>query len=198
MSSRSMPSTFLKNSMQNGLGRYVCQLQRITINLCKSHADSLGMRNFIENHLMDFAKENPGVVVYVKPRRHRSPRIIATFINGNTQTLNMTGLPKEDICKWVEAMRTRSGVDVMRLRKTWHTDTPSIQGAWNPFTFKDPVNNVTTFPNPELYSCPEGESATTRLLKRAEQLRQGQLTGKSDSNSEQEQISVGLNSSSGS
>lgn len=147
---------------------------------------------------MDFAKANPGVVVYLKPRRHRSPRIVATFLNGNTQTLNMSDLPKEDICKWVEAMRTRSGVPVMRLRKTWHTDTPSIQGAWHPFLFKDPVNNVTSFPDPELYKLPEEESATTRLLKRAEELRQGQLAVNSGSISKSEQISESVESSSGS
>ncbi|OWF49521.1 39S ribosomal protein L43, mitochondrial-like [Mizuhopecten yessoensis] len=194
MSSRSMPSTFVKNAMQNGLGRYVSQLQRITLNFCKSHSDSLGMRNFVEHHLMDFSKMNPGVVVYVKPRRHRPPRIVATFLNGNTQTFNVSSLPKEDICKWVEAMRTRSGVEVMRIRKTWHTDTPSIQGPWHPFLFKDPVNNTTSFPEPSLYSVQAGESASDRLLQRAEKLRQEQTAVASDITPEQEQITVGSGS----
>ncbi|XP_060072972.1 large ribosomal subunit protein mL43-like [Ylistrum balloti] len=199
MTNRSMPSTFLKNSMQNGLGRYVSQLQRITLNFCKSHASSLGMRDFIEHHLLDFSKANPGVVVYVKPRRHRSPRIVATFLNGNTQTLNMSALPKEDICKWMESMRTRSGVEMMRLRKTWHTDTPSIQGPWNPFIFKDPINNITSFPDPKLYSCEEVEtSASMRLLKQAEELRLGQITATSDDSSVPEQLTSASDSSSGS
>lgn len=28
---------------------------------------------------MDFAKENPGVVVYVKPRRHRIPVLVGEY-----------------------------------------------------------------------------------------------------------------------
>ena len=37
------------------------------------------MREFIENDLVNFAKENPGVVVYVKPRRHRAPVVVGEY-----------------------------------------------------------------------------------------------------------------------
>lgn len=51
-------------------------------------------RQFLENDLIDFAKDNPGVVVYVKPRRHRSPVIKAEYcklsiIFGKVRTLLM-------------------------------------------------------------------------------------------------------------
>lgn len=46
---------------------------------CKNNGGSKGMRDYIENNLVDFAKNNPGVVVYVKPRRHRSPVIVAEY-----------------------------------------------------------------------------------------------------------------------
>lgn len=36
-------------------------------------------RDFLENNLVDFARTNPGVVVYVKPRRHRSAVIVAEY-----------------------------------------------------------------------------------------------------------------------
>lgn len=36
-------------------------------------------RNFIEHDLINYAKENPGVVVYVKPRRHRHPILKAEY-----------------------------------------------------------------------------------------------------------------------
>jgi len=36
-------------------------------------------RGFIEHDLINYAKENPGVVVYVKPRRHRHPVIVAEY-----------------------------------------------------------------------------------------------------------------------
>lgn len=72
-------SGFPRAVLANGLGRYICQLQRITIKFCKSHGGSRGVREFIENDLVDFAKSNPNIVVYVKPRRHRSPVFVAEY-----------------------------------------------------------------------------------------------------------------------
>lgn len=36
-------------------------------------------RSFLEHDLIDYAKHNSGVVVYVKPRRHRNPVIKAEY-----------------------------------------------------------------------------------------------------------------------
>ncbi|KAL5022734.1 hypothetical protein ScPMuIL_001889 [Solemya velum] len=153
--------------MNNGIGRYVCQLQRITLSFCKSHADSRGMRDFIENHLLDFTKANPGVVVYLKPRRHRKPRIMAQYLNGYTESVPLPNHRADEICKWVDLMKTRSGVKVVRLRKMWHTDNPSIQGLWHPFLNKDTSLNIKTFPDKEHYKFEQNEkSATDSLLEK--------------------------------
>jgi large subunit ribosomal protein L43 len=58
-----LKSGFPRAPLQNGLGRYVCQLQRVTIKFCKEHGASAGVRDFIENDLLDFANNYPGVVV---------------------------------------------------------------------------------------------------------------------------------------
>lgn len=34
---------------------------------------------YIEQDLVDFASSNPSVVVYLKPRRHRSPVVVAEY-----------------------------------------------------------------------------------------------------------------------
>ncbi|KAL3215746.1 hypothetical protein MRX96_051289 [Rhipicephalus microplus] len=65
--------TFIKAPLYNGVGRYVCQLQRLTLTFCKTHGSSRFMREYIERDLVNFARDNPGVVVYLKPRRHRDP-----------------------------------------------------------------------------------------------------------------------------
>lgn len=44
MSHATIPSGFVKSVLQNGVGRYVCQLQRLTLVFCKSSADSRGLR----------------------------------------------------------------------------------------------------------------------------------------------------------
>lgn len=74
-----LKSGFIRAPLQNGVGRYVGQLQRITLKFCKSMGSSRGMRDFIENELVNFARANPSVVVYVKPRRHRGPVVVAEY-----------------------------------------------------------------------------------------------------------------------
>lgn len=74
-----LKSGFIRAPLENGLGRYIDQLQRVTIKFCKNNSSSSGVRDFIENDLVNFAKENPGVVVYVKPRRHRTPVLVAEY-----------------------------------------------------------------------------------------------------------------------
>ena len=47
----------------------------------------------------------------------------------------------------MEYLRTKSGGYPKMLLKDQHTDHPSIQGAWTPFTHRDPSLNVEKFPN---------------------------------------------------
>ncbi|XP_071448209.1 large ribosomal subunit protein mL43 [Hetaerina americana] len=145
-----MPSGFPRAPLQNGIGRYICQLQRITIKFCKNNGASRGVRKFLENSLIDYAKKHPGVVVYVKPRRHRSPVLSAEYLNGEKQCVSCHNYTEEEVVKWMELLRTQQGGLTVRYRKTWHTDNPSIQGVWTPMTNRPPHLNVTKFPNEEL------------------------------------------------
>lgn len=44
-----LKSGFPRAPLQNGVGRYVCQLQRIVLKFCKSNGASKGMRYFIKH-----------------------------------------------------------------------------------------------------------------------------------------------------
>ncbi len=101
----------------------------------------------MESDLLDFARLNPGTVVYLKPRRHRSPVLVAEYLNGQREHMSCHNFTREEVLKWVEYLRTRSGEPVERLRRFQHTDYPSIQGVWTPFTNASPHNNVTQFPD---------------------------------------------------
>ncbi|KAK7498646.1 hypothetical protein BaRGS_00010023 [Batillaria attramentaria] len=164
MSNRAIPFNFVKNVMQNGVGRYMCQLQRVTLTFCKSSGASRGMRDFIEQHMLDFTKSNPGVVVYVKPRRHRAPALVAEYLNGRREVFSTNKMEADEICKWMEHLRTRSGEEIVRLAKPWHTETPSIQGIWHPFLNKDPSLAPTSFPAPDLYRAKKESKSATEIL----------------------------------
>ncbi|OAD52087.1 39S ribosomal protein L43, mitochondrial, partial [Eufriesea mexicana] len=158
---------YLRAPFALGIGRYVCQLQRVTIKFCKHHGGSLGVRKFLENDLIDYAKDNPGVVVYVKPRRHRSPVIKAEYLNGETHWICVAQYSREDVIQWMELLKTQyhNGPDY-RLMKLWHTDFPSIQGPWTPFTFKDPSLNQVEFPDKKVGKYIEVKPTATEELIR--------------------------------
>ncbi|CAH4034377.1 39S ribosomal protein L43, mitochondrial [Pieris brassicae] len=143
-----MKTGFVRAPLQNGVGRYVCQLQRIVFKFCKSHGGSRGLRDFIEQDLVDFAKNNPSVVVYLKPRRHRSAVVVGEYLNGDRVWMSVNQKTHSEITKWIENLRTQQGnLSEIRLRKYQYTDHPSIQGPWTPFTFKNPELNLAELPN---------------------------------------------------
>lgn len=72
-------------------------------------------------------------------------------VNGDKQWISCKDLTKEEIIKWMELIRTQAGNTTgMRYRKLLHTDFPSIQGPWTPYTFRDPALNLAEFPSEEL------------------------------------------------
>ncbi|KAM8836881.1 large ribosomal subunit protein mL43 [Spinachia spinachia] len=138
MTSRGTASRFLKSVLQNGVGRYVCQLKRVSIRFSKKAQSSLGVRQFIEEGVVDYAKSNPSTVVYVSPQACRVPKIVAEYLNGNVREEIVTGKTSPQISELLTKLTDQSGLDIIRIRKPFHTDSPSIQGQWHPFTNRPP------------------------------------------------------------
>nr|XP_054766292.1 39S ribosomal protein L43, mitochondrial-like [Lytechinus pictus] len=150
MANRQLPSAFLKSVLQNGVGRYVCQVQRLSFQFSKVHGTSRGVRDYVEEDIIDFARKNPQIVLYVTPHnKFSNPRIVAEFLNGTKRSVQLSKLDREEVSSQVELLRTQSGNEVVRLRKSQHTDFPSIQGAWHPFINKPTNLNITEFPSNE-------------------------------------------------
>lgn len=87
-------------------------------------------------------------------------------VNGEKQWINCRNLTKDEIAKWLNLIKSQSGDKTgFRIRKLIHTDHPSIQGPWTPYTFKNPEENLVKYPNPEL-SQPKilEKTATQELL----------------------------------
>nr|CAG4650562.1 EOG090X0FS9 [Sida crystallina] len=161
-----MTSGFIRTPLQNGLGRYIPQLVRVTLKFCKNHGGSRGVRDFIESDLLSFTKSNPGTVVYIKPRRHRSPALVAEYLNGQREYLSCHNFSREEVLKWITYHLTRSGEPTIRYRKYQHTDYPSIQGVWNPFTNQAPELNLAQFPMEKLSDpLDKPVTATEELLE---------------------------------
>lgn len=88
-------------------------------------------------------------------------------VNGQRQWLNCRNNTREENYKWIELLKGQNGESsALRLRKMWHTDLPSIQGPWTPFTHKHPELNLVIFPNEKL-SIPLNceQTATEQLME---------------------------------
>uniref|UniRef100_A0A095A461 Large ribosomal subunit protein mL43 n=1 Tax=Schistosoma haematobium TaxID=6185 RepID=A0A095A461_SCHHA len=110
------------------------------------HTTSETEGDYIENHLVDFARDNPATVIYVKPRRNRPPLLVAEYLCGNWQYVRAKDMTCEEIANWINFLRTRSGVNIFPMYKYWSTKRPSIQGMWHPFY--EPLYNQTVLKTP--------------------------------------------------
>lgn len=180
-SNRFTPKGFPSVPLQNGIGRYICQLKRVTLRFCKSSGSSRGIRDFIETELVSFAQDHPGTAVYLKPRRHKSPSFVAEYLNGEREVISCHNFSSQEMIKWLNLYTTRSGIPLKRYLKMWHTDCPSIQGVWSPFTNLDPALNTAQFPSPKLSSPVWVEkSATEELLEKIKQQKISDETNDDD------------------
>lgn len=100
-------------------------------------------------------------------------------VNGDREWHSCRNLGEEEITQWINLMKTQNGSSSsLRLRKMWHTDVPSIQGPWTPFTLKNPANNLVVFPDEESSKPLDVEkSATEKLIElfREQRLFDGKL-----------------------
>lgn len=59
-------------------------------------------------------------------------------VNGNTKEELLTNKTSQQVLEVLTKLTDQSGQDIIRIRKPFHTDSPSIQGQWHPFTHRPP------------------------------------------------------------
>jgi len=157
--------------LRNGVGRFVPQLARITFKFCKEYGGSNGVRQFIQQDVVQLAKDNPSFVVYLKPRRHRSPVLVAEFLNGERHWQSLQNKTCDEVGAWVDYYRTHSGREFMDQHKMTYTDHASIQGYWHPHVHTDPALATASLPHSSLAQARNVEpSAMANLVELAEEL----------------------------
>ena len=65
-------------------------------------------------------------------------------MNGKNKAIDIKNLPEPQILEWLQRLRNESGKpwSTERLVKPWHTENPSIQGTWTPFTNRYPLDLI--------------------------------------------------------
>ncbi|NXM72707.1 RM43 protein, partial [Serilophus lunatus] len=125
--------------------RYVRQLQRLQLLFSPIAADARGVRQFVEEEAQDFARQHPDVVLYVSPQSRaptRAPLLRAEYLNGTVREEIIASKTSEEILQLATKLANQSGLDIIRIRKPFHTDNPSIQGQWHPLTNKPSILTI--------------------------------------------------------
>uniref|UniRef100_H3AHL8 Mitochondrial ribosomal protein L43 n=1 Tax=Latimeria chalumnae TaxID=7897 RepID=H3AHL8_LATCH len=139
MTARGTPSRFLQSVLRNGVGRYVCQLQRLSLVFSKESPGSRGAREIVHENVDFFAFSASSNLLFVfapsPPKK----------VNGAVKEEQINKKTAEEIAQLIQKMANQSGLEIIRIRKPFHTDNPSIQGQWHPFTNKRSVLNVASF-----------------------------------------------------
>ena len=163
---------------------------RVTIKFCKERAGSEGVRHFIERDVVAFAAANPQTVVYLKPRRNRTPVLVAEYLNGNRHWQSLERYSREEVGAWLDVVRTASGKEFRTQNKMEYTETPTVQGMWNSFTNADPSTAAAAFPEERLSRpFPHEKTASERLRELFERQEQSKEEGESR-RSEGEQLQL--------
>jgi len=172
------PAKYISTHLQNGIGsRYVCQLQRLTIQVCKEFRSSYGTREWISNDLTAFARQYPYVVIYIQPRRHRPPNLIGEYLSGDRQWIPLSNCDRNRVNWWINSLLTQQGDPQWRLLKQMHTDSPSVQGIWTPFTNKPIDRILRTYPDKDLIEMEYPQMTATQQIKELfEQQKQNKTT----------------------
>lgn len=128
------------------------------------------MRDFIETGLIDYCRENPGVAVYLNPRRRKTPVLVCEYLNGSYHWQPLFGMSHQKLKLWLDLYTTRSGEPIKFFKKPIKCSWPSVQGPWNPFLNKPTDINVTELPSEERGRYIERKiSATEQLLRMQEE-----------------------------
>lgn len=168
---RDQRSGYIKNAYFNGLGRFVSQLQRVTFKFSKTGGSAKGLRDFIELDIVNFCRKNPGIAVYLKPRRKPTPIMLSEYLNGSRHWMNVKDMDRPHIVEWLDFHVTRSGIPIQRYIKPHQSYWPSVQGNWTPFLYVPPEINVAEFPLESRAKAREPfPSATDQLLHLQEQV----------------------------
>ncbi|NXA18321.1 RM43 protein, partial [Ibidorhyncha struthersii] len=85
-------------------------------------------RQFVEEAALDFARQHPDVVLYVSPRAGPAPAWpdltppCSAAVNGTVREELIASKTSEEIVQLATKLAGQSGLDIIRIRKPFHTD----------------------------------------------------------------------------
>ena len=112
--------------------RGVPQLRQLIIRYSDIDGSSAGVRQFLSSNLRTFAQEYPNITIKTEIKRNSHPILQGEYISGNNRVICVKNQTTENITEVIHSIRTTTGRAIKQLRKPVISETPTIQGFWNP------------------------------------------------------------------
>eukprot|EP01138_Halocafeteria_seosinensis_P007235 gb/GECG01007398.1/.p1 GENE.gb/GECG01007398.1/~~gb/GECG01007398.1/.p1 ORF type:complete len:127 (+),score=13.79 gb/GECG01007398.1/:1-381(+) len=117
--------------------RGVWQLEHLLVRYCKHSGSSQGIRQYIGNGLVEFARENPQVKIETENASNKHPLVKGQYVNGRTKAIEVKNKNSKDIARQVQYLRDSSGRKLRHVTYRVSSKHPSIQGVWDTSTTFD-------------------------------------------------------------
>lgn len=89
--------------------RGIRQLRELTIKYSDIDGSSRGIREWMNTHLLKFAKENPTLLIRTERKRNQHPFLRGHYLNGNSKTIGIKNQSVEQIHDYVFHLRNQIG-----------------------------------------------------------------------------------------
>mmetsp|Transcript_35690 Transcript_35690/g.93287 ORF Transcript_35690/g.93287 Transcript_35690/m.93287 type:complete len:143 (+) Transcript_35690:102-530(+) len=116
------------------------QLRYMQLSYSPKGGSSKGVRQFMVDDLVEFAKDRPHTVFEVRPiSDNRHPYFRAKYLTGRNIKVDLKNLSPEEVARHAQTLADADGKKHNKLQQPVQTRVPSIQGNWNPFHADRPL-----------------------------------------------------------
>mmetsp|Transcript_19297 Transcript_19297/g.17529 ORF Transcript_19297/g.17529 Transcript_19297/m.17529 type:complete len:132 (-) Transcript_19297:21-416(-) len=110
----------------------VKQLKQLIVRYSDYDGSSRGMIDWIRTKLVDFATNNPSLIITTEIKRNKHPFLKGIYLNGNDKVICVKNQDSNVIHNYALFLRNQIGRKMAEgYNKPKMTNKPSIQGEWH-------------------------------------------------------------------
>jgi len=109
--------------------RGVWQLNKLVVRYCEHSGSSQGVRAWLTNQLVPYAKANPQIqfVAFRRPAKH--PVVVGEYLTDGTKSLSLKGCSWQQVQMRIDYLRDSRPIRLRKWARPFRV-TPSVQGGW--------------------------------------------------------------------
>ncbi len=116
--------------------RGVWQLRELAIRYSLEGGSSRGVRAFVEDGLVEFAKKNPQIAITTKLEPGH-PNVHGKYLTGYEKNLSLKNMDKGDVAKRIQLLRNTLGRKTRKHNEMWYVERDFVSVTGFPVNTKE-------------------------------------------------------------